>query len=312
FFCFFFLFVIFFFFSFSFFSFPFCLFFFFFFFFFSFFFFFFFFFFSFFSFPVCLFLFLFLFLCFLSFSCSFSFSFFYILFSFPRGTQVDTTGLLSHMATPVEFVMPAMFVQTRTAYEYRAVTHVFHDMLAALALDDLERAYGEHHWAIGHWDYFVPFLQANPHYRDTLRRWFPDGQVAHRVLRRAVRMKSGIEDRARIFAAKTPPGFTFDPAPIRSFANAALNLGAFSSGDPSNVTYFLAADDDGVRGEMGRLLGNVRYNSDIDWNDVGANGDPGGSDATALLDLRLLSLSDELVVTFGSTFGQWAASWGGL
>ncbi|KAJ3288113.1 hypothetical protein HK104_008333 [Borealophlyctis nickersoniae] len=80
-----------------------------------------------------------------------------------------------------------------------------------------------------------------------------------------------------------------------------------------NVRFFVATDDLATTNKIISLLHPYEAfsTSPTSLSNADRNNNP-GTDSAAVIDMRLLSLCDELVVTFGSSFGFVASAWGGV
>ncbi|TPX34673.1 chitinase [Synchytrium microbalum] len=187
--------------------------------------------------------------------------------------------------------------------------------------DDPEHG-GVRTWVILGVDYFVPFWQANPHYRKKFETIFPDGRVAYHVLRKTLGLRSALDKALSEYKAAH-----FRPYMVgihvrahklknigymRSYATIAKQLAMVSGRPMDEVGFHLATDNVQSRDELISWLG-VDYVSYLPVNFTANNGEgnPGGSDEFAAIDYVALGSCDAVVATYGSSFGQWAGSWSG-
>ncbi|TPX32707.1 hypothetical protein SmJEL517_g04260 [Synchytrium microbalum] len=177
-------------------------------------------------------------------------------------------------------------------------------------------------WVILGADYHVPYWQANPHYKEKLEALFPDGRIAHHVLRKTIRLKPELER-----ALSEYKSIHFRPYMIgihvrthnrhsdiglmRTYAAIAEQL-AMSSNRKHDVAFHLATDNIKVRQELEMWLGiNRTRHLNINFEEGNAMNNPGGSDVAAALDFMALATCDDVVATHSSTFGHWAATLAG-
>ncbi len=115
--------------------------------------------------------------------------------------------------------------------------------------------------------------------------------------------------------------------PLRTFAQLATLLRLHRGMSPNATAFFIAVDNATLRGELSLLLAD---SGRVHWvnNDIGVAIPPGrhgspcgscttpgpnpGSEEMAVVDHKLLSMCDELVVSPASSFGATAAAFGGL
>ncbi|RKO93028.1 hypothetical protein BDK51DRAFT_39817 [Blyttiomyces helicus] len=185
-------------------------------------------------------------------------------------------------------------------------------------------------------DYSTPLLMANP----TMRPWFealfgtePGGlHPFHAAAKHLFRPQADIEREARAFHRRHLAGAGLAvgiqvrtrkrraTAPDLSlYFSTALGIGrsrqaARTGGDKiAPLRFFVASDRLEVADVMERALSPhpVFATRDVSLENPDQNRNP-GTDRAAVVDMRILALCDELVVTFGSSFGQVAAAWGGI
>ncbi|TPX30705.1 hypothetical protein SmJEL517_g05795 [Synchytrium microbalum] len=176
-------------------------------------------------------------------------------------------------------------------------------------------------WTMHGIDYYIPFWQANPSYRQKLDEIFPDGRVAYHVLRKVVNLNSKLQQ-----ILSTHEASNFRPymvgihvrahkvqsiAPMRTYSLVALELAAVSDVAPIDVGFHLATDDESKRGELSTWLGGRATYLPINFSMENAVGNPGGTTEDGALDFIALAISNVVITTFASSFGQWAAAMNG-
>lgn len=178
-------------------------------------------------------------------------------------------------------------------------------------------------------DYLVPLLLSNPHYRGFFDQYFPDREIFHPMSGFLFNLHPRQEAAAQAFRAANFGAFTVglqirtqkplgpglaDPAVSHYCALArALQLKEGHADD--RVRFFVATDSKEAVEAVRRALGSERV---VSTNGEGAKeatgtqaGNP-GTEESAVLDMRLLSMTDALLVTSASSFGYVAAAWGGI
>ncbi|TPX32706.1 hypothetical protein SmJEL517_g04261 [Synchytrium microbalum] len=190
------------------------------------------------------------------------------------------------------------------------------------ATENLQSYYQQPVWELEGVDYWIPLLQANPHYTATLERLFPDGQIGHHVLTKIVRLQTGLESRLEVYKAskfgKFNVGIHFRQhkrsstvGSIRMYASVALQLGANSGRKKEDIRFHLATDDPLIRQRFLPYFGDRLIHLSVDWKASNSANNPGGSMDDAVLDWGALASCNELVITYGSSFGNAAASYSG-
>ncbi|TPX30075.1 hypothetical protein SmJEL517_g06268 [Synchytrium microbalum] len=199
-----------------------------------------------------------------------------------------------------------------------------HGLFAVAVTEDLSEYYddpkkgGVRTWDISGLDYFLPFWQANPYYRQRLADMFPDGRVAYHVLRKTVALNTKLQGFLSNFTSTRFRPYMVgihvrsrklnNIASMRTYAMIALELGTASGVLPTDVGFYMATDNQTTKEELKNWLGQRATNLPVDFNRKNSANNPGGSDEDAALDFMSLASCDVAVTTFASSFGQWAAA----
>ncbi|BDA51568.1 probable galactoside 2-alpha-L-fucosyltransferase [Coccomyxa sp. Obi] len=179
-------------------------------------------------------------------------------------------------------------------------------------------------------DYLVPLLLSNPHYQGFFDEYFPLREVFHPLSRLLFRLHSRTEAAAQQFRKANFGPFTVglqirtqkplgpglaDPA-VSQYCTLARAVQLKQNIPDDQIKFFVATDSEKALAEVRSTLGPERVVN----MDGGARegvkektraGDP-GTEESAVLDMRLLSMTDALLVTSASSFGYVAAAWGGI
>ncbi|CAG8495703.1 19033_t:CDS:1 [Cetraspora pellucida] len=180
------------------------------------------------------------------------------------------------------------------------------------------------------WDYSCAPIMSNPHYKNWFDKIIPDYNVFSAVSLKLLRLHPQISQKVETFAnnnfndhiigihyreKKSPHDMVI---PIEHYVNVVRML--LVEAQNTNVTLFVAADNNnGLKKLVDSLHEAINSNSndssvkifhsqdDLDAkNSVSWNT---GTEVGALIDIKLLSLCDDLVITYGSSFGFLAAAW---
>lgn len=178
-------------------------------------------------------------------------------------------------------------------------------------------------------DYLVPLLLSNPHYRVFFDRYFPGHEVFHPLSRFLFNLHPRHEAAAKAFRTANFGAFTVglqirtqkplgpglaDPG-IDHYCALARAVQLKGGLQDDRVRFFVATDSDQAIEAVKRSLGSERVVSTSGGGAREAKGTKAGNPGTeesAVLDMRLLSMTDALVVTSASSFGYVAAAWGGI
>ena len=180
-------------------------------------------------------------------------------------------------------------------------------------------------------DYLGALLQSNRHYNRFFRKYFPRGDVFHPLSHYLLHLSAPLERRAqdvvqRRFSAHTigiqmrllKSDFAFftgwkPPPSVEAYCSAAKAVSA-ASDSAEDARYFVTADDPAAYAEVARILGPEKVIYGANRREAGnltVAGNP-GTEGSAVLDLRLLSMCSDVVISSGSSFGGVAAAWGGM
>ncbi|CAG8821481.1 436_t:CDS:1, partial [Cetraspora pellucida] len=178
------------------------------------------------------------------------------------------------------------------------------------------------------WDYVCAPITSNPHYKNWFDKIIPDYRVFTAFSLKLIRLHPNISKQVETFANNNFNNYnigihlrekkTIDDliTPIDHFSLVAkmLILGMKNT----DITIFVTADSNDGRNKLVNLLNEmVTYNNNS-INIVHANDDMDaqnphnsntGTEIGALIDMKLLSLCDDLVITYASSFGFTAAGW---
>ncbi|CAG8551746.1 13931_t:CDS:2 [Racocetra fulgida] len=156
------------------------------------------------------------------------------------------------------------------------------------------------------WDYVCALITSNPHYKEWFNKLIPDSRVFTAISLKLLRLHPNISKQVEIFADNNFKDYNIGihvrekkttnrlKTPIEHFSEVVkmLILGMKNM----NITIFVAADSNNVHTDDNMDAPNP-YNSNT------------GTEIGALIDMKLLSLCDDLVITYGSTFGYTAVGW---
>ncbi|CAG8579656.1 12576_t:CDS:1 [Racocetra fulgida] len=181
------------------------------------------------------------------------------------------------------------------------------------------------------WDYPCAPIMSNPHYKEWFNKTIPDYRVFTALSLKLIRLKQYINKQADAFADNNFTDYnigihlrerktTWDMiTPPEHFCNVVKML--LLEMKNMNITVFVAADNNNGRNKLVNLLREMdTYNNntvnivhtddDMDaLNPVSGSTGNTGSEVVALIDMKVLSLCDDLVITYGSSFGFIAAGW---
>lgn len=179
-------------------------------------------------------------------------------------------------------------------------------------------------------DYLVPLLLSNQHYQDFFDRYFPDREVFHPLSGFLFSLLPRYEGVAQGFRDAYFGSFTIGlQIRMHKHLGPGLNVpdvGHFCAlawavqlrrGLPDEaVRIFVASDSVEAVEAVKRSLGHDKVIHTDAWGEIGAEtltaANNPGSEESALLDMRLLSMTDALIITSASSFGYVAAAWGGI
>ncbi|BDA44693.1 hypothetical protein COCOBI_06-1710 [Coccomyxa sp. Obi] len=185
-------------------------------------------------------------------------------------------------------------------------------------------------------DYSGSLLQANPYHATWLRAVFPTGEMFQPLAHFLLKTKPEIEHQVQEFKKKHFRQVTIglqirrlkcdghdgsihcDQLPeVENFAAVARALQLARGLDDADVRFFVGADERESYDKVVKALGQdmVIFRADngvgmVSSKVIGVNNP--GTPESALIDMRLLSECNELVVTVGSSYGSVAAGWGGI
>ncbi|CAG8607002.1 6862_t:CDS:1 [Scutellospora calospora] len=179
------------------------------------------------------------------------------------------------------------------------------------------------------WDYICAPITSNPHYKEWFDKIIPDYRVFKTISLKLLRVHPNIRKQIDTFADKNFNEYNIGIhlREIKSLANSIQPIEHYSQAvkmlllgrKKTNISIFVAADNNIGRKQIVKSL-RKEFNSNSDnsikiiytkdnmnlANPVSRNP---GSEVGALIDMQLLSLCDDLVITYGSSFGFIAAGW---
>ncbi|CAG8549949.1 22059_t:CDS:2 [Racocetra persica] len=178
------------------------------------------------------------------------------------------------------------------------------------------------------WDYACAPITSNPHYKEWFNKLIPDSRVFTAISLKLIRLHPNISKQVEIFADNNFKDYNIGIhlrekkttnrliTPIDHFSEVVkmLILGMKNT----NITIFVSADSNNGRKKLVNLLDEIIIynNNSINIVHTDDNMDAPnpfnsntGTEIGALIDMKLLSLCDDLVITYGSTFGYTAAGW---
>lgn len=162
-------------------------------------------------------------------------------------------------------------------------------------------------------DYEMPYLQANTDMLHFLNANFPTGEVFWPLAQYLFTLSEANEEVVAGFSKahfrqynvglqirrQRHMGGWGDPVPLETYCSLALLLKQRSGLDDNSVGFFLATDTPHeVLPALKACVGEKNFFFVKSYN--------------AIQDMKLLSLCDEVIVTFTSTFGTVASAWGGM
>lgn len=180
------------------------------------------------------------------------------------------------------------------------------------------------------WDWNTPILFANPHYKRTLQRVFPEDAAFHLLAKKLMApspnyrslvdeyVNTNFKDRPytvglHVRTRKTPPNRR--PLDIEHFVSIAQKL--LLENKSTKQAVFVASDDGHARLDSLHMLQKIRPHVSIavqKGNFLGDNSTVGGNPGTedsAVFDLFILAQADDIICTHGSSFGHVAAGLAG-
>ena len=178
-------------------------------------------------------------------------------------------------------------------------------------------------------DYLVSLLLSNPNYCNFFDQYFPSREIFHPLSRFLFNLHDLHENEAQTFRSANFAPFTIGiqirmqksialglPVPeISRFCTLAGAIQLKHGLRDDQVRFFLATDSMDALEVVSSILGAGRVVSLHLRHGQHANrttsGNPGTEDS-AVLDMRLLSMTDALIITSASSFGYVAAAWGGI
>ncbi|KAF0497377.1 hypothetical protein F8M41_020707 [Gigaspora margarita] len=176
-------------------------------------------------------------------------------------------------------------------------------------------------------DYICAPLSSNPYYKEWFNKIIPDYRIFTTISLRLLRLHPDLKGQIEDYASNNfrdynigihlrenkPPDHTNSwLAPLEHYYEAVRML--MLEVNNKNVSIFVAADNTDGRNKLVNLLSEeFKYNNIYHNNNNSVKithyEDNMDTEAGALIDLKLLGLCDELVLTYASSFGFLAAGW---
>ncbi|CAG8516823.1 13495_t:CDS:1 [Cetraspora pellucida] len=178
------------------------------------------------------------------------------------------------------------------------------------------------------WDYVCAPLMSNPHYKDWIGKLIPDYRIFTAISLKLFRLKLDFVDQVKNFIdnnfaehnigvhIRTKKALHNLEIPIEHYFNVVRMLLMGIEG--KNISVFIASDTNESREKLANLLDSTKYINKNTVNIVYVENDMRiynpwtlnpGTEANALIDMKILSFCDDLVITYGSSFGFIAAGW---
>ncbi|CAG8789414.1 11661_t:CDS:2, partial [Racocetra fulgida] len=178
------------------------------------------------------------------------------------------------------------------------------------------------------WDYVCAPIISNPHYKEWFNKVIPDYKVFTVISLKLLRLHPNISKQVETFAdnkfndynigihlrqKKKADGFI---TAVDHYIEVVKML--MLEVKNKNITVFVAADSNDGRKKLVNLLSKIiPYNNnsikivhtDDDMDAQNPFNSNTGSEVGALIDMKLLGLCDDLVITYASSFGFVAAGW---
>ncbi len=180
-------------------------------------------------------------------------------------------------------------------------------------------------WVDYEMDYPLALMQANVHMQSFMKRYFPRGNPFYELAGELLKLQPALEEtimkaRQTMFAPHTiglqirryKGHNNFLPA-VENYARLALAIQQEKGWADNETAFFLASDNPSVYGDLETVLKgrSVLQMEKKMTMGMQQSANP-GSIRDAIADIRLLSMCDEIVTTYGSSFGSMAAAWGGV
>jgi hypothetical protein len=180
--------------------------------------------------------------------------------------------------------------------------------------------------AIDHeFDYPVAVMEGNPHVKPFLDRYFGHRDSYHAISSIIFPLKQPLVDRVEAVCAggfqrhmiglqmRRLKGHGDYLPEVDSFTHLALAVQEARGWTDDETGFFVATDVPGVLDDVKAALpGRTVVYMEKDMKIAFQPNENPGTVIDALIDMKLLSVCDEILITYGSSFGQVAAAWGGL
>ena len=172
----------------------------------------------------------------------------------------------------------------------------------------------------------VPVLVANQRYSGFFSKYFPTREVFYPLSQFILRVTEQIQKKVDAFRSSTFGKFTIGLQirthkcgdhgllqcahlpPVASYCSVARAIQFAAGISEADVRFFVATDSEAVHAQVSGILGAERVIfTTYNMSEITAAGNP-GNEESSVVDLTLLSLCDDLVLTSASSFGWTAAA----
>lgn len=179
------------------------------------------------------------------------------------------------------------------------------------------------------WDYVCAPIISNPHYKDWIGRIIPDYRVFTAISLRLFRLKLTYVDQIKNFIDNNFGDHNIGihirskktslyrmVIPVEHYFQVVKTLLVGIKG--KTISIFIASDTNDDRDKLAKLLKSSNHFNNNTINVVYVENDMNihnpvnfnpGTEANAIVDMKILSFCDDLVITYGSSFGFIAAGW---
>ncbi|CAG8541345.1 15789_t:CDS:1 [Dentiscutata erythropus] len=183
------------------------------------------------------------------------------------------------------------------------------------------------------WDYVCVPIMSNPNYKEWIKEIIPDYKIFTVISQKLLRLKFDINKQVENFITNNFGEYNIGIhlrvrkktkktnkmiIPIKHYSQVVEML--LMGIDKKNVTVFIAADTNESRNNLinyvhksldsdnKKFVKIVHINNDMSIENPYSHFNR-GTEIGALIDMKILSFCDDLVLTYGSTFGYIAAGW---
>ena len=178
------------------------------------------------------------------------------------------------------------------------------------------------------WDYACAPLTSNPHYQEWFEQMIPDYKVFATISSKLLRLQENIDEQAKNFVSSNFSDYNMGihlrtkkstkkmVIPVEHYCQAVRMI--LLGKKENSVSIFVAADTNQGRDNLVDCLRHFLSHNDNSVKVVYVENNMNiknplthnpGNEENALVDMKLLSWCDDLVITYGSSFGFVAAGW---